>query len=117
MNSVSFREIMQATESGTVGKESGEQARKEDITISEGDLIDQLVHHGGWQLVERKLKEVIEDLNAELKDVNRCDTLRKVQNRQVMINTIELFLKSPKDFIEKRNLILARRQKWQNKKS
>jgi len=117
MNSESFSEIIHNMETGTLSKDSQERKRKEDIAISEADQIEQLVNHPGWLLINRQLREVRESLVKELADVNRCDTLKKVHNRQIMINAIELFLQSPKDFLNRRNLILERRNKWQNKRS
>ena len=115
MNSDSFSEIMQEVNKESTSLKSAEFRRKEDLALGKADLIDSLVRHEGWQLIKTQLEEVKLRLLEELADVNRCDTLRKVQSRQYMVNAIELFLNSPKMFIEKRNTILSRRTKWQNK--
>lgn len=117
MNSESFSSIMQSIENEKFNDKSNERERKEQLMISEADTIDQLINHPGWKLIERQLKGVLESLSNELADNKCCDTLKKVNNRQIMIGAINLFLQSPKDFLNRRNFILERRKKWQNKKS
>lgn len=116
MNSQSFSEIMQ--ELGSDAPESmkaTELKRKEDLALEKGDHVENMVASKGWQIVKTQLEEVRAKLQQELSDASKCDTLQKVQSRQYLITSIELFINSPKQFIEKRNMILTRRKRWQNK--
>jgi hypothetical protein len=119
MNSEAFAEITKrlSRDNPDTSFVASERKRLEDITISEGDLIDSILNHDGWKLVKRKLEEVRSGYVKEICDMNRCDTLKKVHDRQVIIDAIDLFMTSPRSFIEKRNLILDRRRQWQNKKT
>lgn len=117
MNSEAYNEIMrQIDQPSKQSSQTADMKAKEDIAIEKGDIIVSMMAHAGWKLIKSQLEEVKLRLQEELSDVSKCDTLRKVQNRQYLVTAIELFLNSPKLFIEKRNSIISRRQRWQNKR-
>lgn len=117
MNSQSFSEIMQ--ELNTVetpdSMKSAEVKRKEDLALEKGDHVENMLASKGWQIIKTQLEELRVKLQQELSDASKCDTLQKVQSRQYLLTAIELFIISPKQFIEKRNMIITRRKRWQNK--
>jgi 5-deoxy-D-glucuronate isomerase len=104
MNSEILKEISQSESQQRV-------TIAEDTILQKAQISDEFMSHAGWRLVVSELESVKKKANQELLNVAVCDNLTKVQARRYLINAIDLFIESPKKFINQRIMIQSRRKR------
>jgi 5-deoxy-D-glucuronate isomerase len=104
MNSEVLKEISQSAEQNKIND-------VESNILQKASICDEFMSHAGWRLVVSELESVKKKANQELLNVAVCDNLTKVQARRYLINAIDLFIESPKKFINQRIMIQSRRKR------
>jgi hypothetical protein len=104
VNSEVLRDIAQSTEQSKIND-------VESSILQKASICDEFMSHAGWKLVVADLEAVKKRATQELLNVAVCDNLTKVQARRYLINAIDLFIESPKKFINQRIMIQSRRKR------
>lgn len=109
MNSEVLKDIV-TSKSTFAEKERERLSKLEGEVESKGELAMSFMKHPYWQIFDKDLEKLKDDLNAKL--LSGYDLKKSQMDRIIqVINMVELFRRNPKGYIDKMRLLVDRRRK------